>query len=662
MVVALVVLVVLISLAPAYGIIGSNTATGLVCAVAAFALAALAGTLDIGAVRKLRLFSPALLIILLAPLAWMLLQVEPLPLAWFSDPVWASTSAALNLPMAGSISVDAGATLLSFLRYCAVLATAFITAAITLDRQSASRMLHLLTAVAALIALAQLARELSYFWFWHPAGGDVGAALIAAIGIIASCSLLIRLHRKLSRERKRAAPPKRATIFALAGGAVALVLCVLSILVPEDMSVLFAALFGAGVPISIFAIRKWSLGIWGKLGVLATASIILAGFLAVTPIKMDVDPTLALSQNDSPSAELMLSDVPLLGRGAGSVGDILPAYRDLNDRSSHRSMTAAALITVEMGRAFLWLFVLALIIGAALLIRASLRRSRDSVYAASGGGILLAILLVTFINSNLLTLPASLLASAALGLAWAQSRSDTNDASSAAEISAPAMPISEQPHLYRSPVKLACAFFGLVLMAGACWILIPELYLPGALPEKSGAVTSLEESESLNKAASLALVRGDLWTKSALASAALLDSNPGLNSTNDQVRERLVNALTSAPYQADVWLTLARLANQFKWTRYDTAALLKMVYYTGSNDVDLVAARTKLALRLNATTVDAELQDLVKRDVNLILQRWPELRPALVEAYRSANPEGKALAEGVIARNDPAFLSALRRQ
>jgi hypothetical protein len=217
--------------------------------------------------------------------------------------------------------------------------------------------------------------------------------------------------------------------------------------------------------------------------------------------------------------------------------------------------------------------------------------------------------------------------------------------------------------MYRRAVKLACTFFGLVLMAGASWILIPEFYLSGASrSEKAGTVASLEESENLDKAASLAVVRGDLWTKSALASAALLQSDPGLNRANDRVRERLVNALTRAPYQADVWLTLASLANQFKWTRYDIAELLKMVYYTGSNDIDLVAARTKLALRLNATTVDMELQDFVKRDVNLILRRWPELRPALAEAYRSANPEGRALAEGVIARNDPAFLSALRRQ
>lgn len=663
MVVPLVLLVVLIALAPACGIIGGNAATGLVCAVAAVALATMAVASSAGAVRRLGTsLRPALLITVLAPLVWMLLQVAPLPVDWFSDPVWASTSATLSRPIAGSISVDTGATLLSILRYCAVLATAIIAAALTLERPSAGRMLYLLTAVGALVAGVQIARELGYFWFWHSAGRDIGAALIAAIGIIASTSVLIRLRQQLSRKRKRAGFPSRATIAAFAATGTALALCTLSILIPEDMTVLFAAVFGAGVPVSIFAIRRWSLGVWGKLGVIATASMVLVGFLAIIPFETDADPALALSPYSSATAELMLSDVPLLGRGAGSVQDILPAYRDLNDRFPRRSITAAALITVEMGRAFLWMFVLALTAGAALLIRASLSRSRDHVYAATGAGILVATLLVTFVNSNLLELPASLVATAALGLAWAQSRSDSNNGNSPLEVSGRALPTSEGGRLHGAAVRFACLLFSLVLMAGAFWILMPQFYSSGGLRSgKARPVASIAEGENLDKAASLALVRGDLWAKSALASAALLESNPAPNSADDRVRERLVKALTYAPYQPDVWLRLARLADQFKWSGYDVPALLKMVYYTGSNEVDLVAARTKLALRL-APTSDPELQDFVKRDVNLILRRWPDLRPALAEAYRSANPEGRALADGAIARTDPAFLKAVRSQ
>lgn len=661
MVVSLILLVVLIALAPAYGIIGSNAATGLVCAVLA---AAVAGTLRAASVRKLSLLlRPALLIILLAPLVWMLLQAAPIPLGSLSDPVWASTAAALKLPIAGSISVDTGATLLSIVSYCAVLATGFVAAALTSERQAAGRMLYFLMAVAGLVAGAEIGRDLGYFGLWRSAGGALGAAPIAAIGIILSCSVLIRLRQQLLHKRARVSFAIGATI-AFAGTAAALILCTLSVLISGHITVLFAAFFGAGVPISVFAIRRWSLGTWGKLGVLATASMVVVGFLAVTPINPDADPALALSQHGSPGTELMLSDVPLLGRGAGSMGDVLPVYREINDPSSHRSVTAAAVITVEMGREFLWMFIFALAIGSAMLIRASLSRGRDYVYSASGAGILLAISLVTFVYSNVLSLPASLVASVALGLAWAQARSDHNDLSSAPEPFGPAIPMTvlrDEPS-YRPAIRLACALFGLVLAAEACWILIPEFYSGGLRVREAGAAASSAESDNLDKAASLALVRGDLWAKSALASAAALERNPGASSADGQVRKRLINALINSPYQADVWLTLARLADQFKWTRYDIPALLKMVYYTGANDVRLVPARTKLALRLNATGADMELQDLVKRDVNLILRRWPELRPALVEAYRSANPEGRALADRVIARSDPAFLRAVRSQ
>lgn len=169
-------------------------------------------------------------------------------------------------------------------------------------------------------------------------------------------------------------------------------------------------------------------------------------------------------------------------------------------------------------------------------------------------------------------------------------------------------------------------------------------------------------STNLDKAASLALVRGKLWGNSALASAALMENDPAASSGSVSIRERLVRALVYAPYQPEIWLKLAQLADQFKWTRYDAMALLKMVYYTGAGDIDLVPLRTKLALRLDDVVADVELRDLVTRDVELILRHRPELTPALVEAYKSATPAGRALADSVVARLQPGFLGTLRSQ
>jgi hypothetical protein len=607
------------------------------------------------------LLTPALGVISLTPLVWMVAQLAPTPLSWFSDPVWASTSAALNMPIAGSISIDTGATLLAVARYCAVLATALMVAALASDRRSAARILYLLTATAGMVAAIQIARDQGYSHWLHPSDGEVGSVLVAAVGVVMSCSLFIRLYGQLSRERISAQP---LAVIALISTTAGLILCTLSLLISGDGAGLFAAFFGAGVPVSMFAIRTWSLRIWGRLGVLATASMALIGFLAVTSIKTDADPALALAHDQSPAAELMLSSVPLLGTGAGSLQDVLPIFRELNAPASPLSLTAATVIAGEMGKSFLWLLVGALAIGAAVLIRGSTKRRRDYVYAAGGAGILLAFSLLVFVCSNVLGLPASLLAGAALGLAWAQSRANNEDTSFAREPARPDAAMSaKRPtggHPRRRAIRLACGAFALILMVQACWILIPDFYLSRGLAAQVDVGGAAARSANFDKAASLALVRGDLWASSALARAALMESNPAANSDSVKLRERLVQALVFAPYQPKVWLKLAQLADQFKWTGYSTLALLKMVYYTGASDIDLVPPRTKLALRSDDAVADVEVQDLVKRDIELILRRSSELSPALVEAYRSATPAGRALANSVVARLEPAFLDALR--
>lgn len=655
-------LVLLIALAHAFGVVRSNSSTGLVCAVAAASLGSITASLPAGRAQHLMvLLGPASGAMLLMPLVWMGVQLVPMPLDWFSDPVWSSTSAALNRPVAGSISVDTGATLLAVARYCAVLATAITFAAQASDRRSATKILYLLTAMAGMVAAIQIARDQGYSHWLHPSDGEVGSVLVAAIGVVMSCSLLIRLYRQLSRERNPAQPWAMIALISTMAG---LILCTLSLLISSDGAGLFAAFFGAGVPVSMFAIRTWSLRIWGRLGVLATASMALIGFLAVTPIKTDADPALALSHDQSPAANLLLSNVPLLGTGAGSLQDILPIYRELNAPASPPSVTAATVIAGEMGKSFLWLLVGALAIAAAVLIRGSTGRRRDYVYAAGGAGILLAFSLLVFVCSNVLGLPASLLAGAALGLAWAQSRATHEDTSFARESAGPdpAMSAKRQTGGYprRRGIRLACGAFALLLMVQSWWILIPGFYLSRGLAAQADVGGAAARSADLDKAALLALVRGDLWAVSALARAALMENDPAANSDSVKLRKHLVQALLYAPYQPKVWLKLAQLADQFKWTGYSTLALLKMVYYTGASDIDLVPPRTKLALRLDDAVADVEIRDLVKRDIEMILRRSPELSPALVKGYRSATPAGRALVDSVVARLEPNFLGALR--
>jgi hypothetical protein len=628
--------------------IGSNAEIGVVCAVLGGGLIAVAARLGRGPTGNLiLLLNPVLLLAIFGPLLWMALQIAPLPFGWFSDPVWASTSAALKLPMWGSISINIGGTLLSILRYAAVAAAALITAGLAYGRHSAQRILFILACVSGIVAADQLAVELGYLRANPITGGLGGWRLTNALGIVVCCPALVSIHQKGSKKSAPIGFLAPALTGAL-GMVAALIVCTLGLVIAGEFNMLFAGLIGVGIPMAILLIREGALTTWGKLLVCATGIIVVSGFVVV--ISSNLEQGTDRSTTNWSSAELMLADAPVFGRGAGSMQDLLPVYRQVNQNLSPESVTAAATIAVEMGATFLWIFILALIVGAAILVRASLRRRRDYIYPAMGAGILLTIWLATFVNQDALSFSASLLASSALGLAFAQAQSSKMfvawESASYAELN----PVSHGRSFVGGwKTRIGCALFGLALAAGACWLLIPEI-----------AELEASDTNSLDRAASLARLRGDLWAKSAMASAASLLENPVPSSDESRVRDRLINALRNSPYRGDVWLLLARLVGDYGWKGFDLPALLKMVYYTAASDLTLIPGRLKLALGLNRNAIDSELEDLVGADVNLILRRSPELKPALVQAYKAATPDGRSLAEYMVGQTDPDFLKTLR--
>ena len=163
MIAAFIILTSLIALLPALMMVDGVLASGVVSAIVAIAMvtAALApntGELD----RFSRLLKPTAFIALFIPCSWMLLQVLPISIRSLANPVWVSASTALDKPFVGAMSLDIGATLLSLNRYCAVLAAAFVTATITLNRQRAENVLSLLTGTAALIAAGLIGYDLGY--------------------------------------------------------------------------------------------------------------------------------------------------------------------------------------------------------------------------------------------------------------------------------------------------------------------------------------------------------------------------------------------------------------------------------------------------------------------------------------------------------------------
>jgi hypothetical protein len=426
MIAAFIILTSLIALLPALIMVDGILASGVVSAIVAIAMVTVVlapNTRELN--RFSRLLGPTAFIALFIPCLWMLLQVLPISIRSLANPVWVSASTALDKPFVGAISLDIGATLLSLARYCAILAAAFVTATVALNRQRAENVLSLLTGTAALIAAELIGYDLGYLHLpgYEHLGERADTMNIAVIGFILSCATTIRAYEHLDSTQHRKS--RMMAMLAASASMAALFICLSAILISADSVLFLAALFGTGVLIAVLAIRRWRLGPMGQAGIAALAAVAVFGFFAVVPAKKDADLTLALStQGQISSIERMLSDARWGGSGAGSFEAVLPIYRDTAD--SVEIPTAAATIAIEMGRPFLWTCVIVALMGASTLFRRALVRGRDYVYSSAGAGCVIALLILLFANDGILGLTASLMISLVCGLAFAQSKSSSN--------------------------------------------------------------------------------------------------------------------------------------------------------------------------------------------------------------------------------------------
>jgi len=661
-----VFLAIVVALTAAVGLVRTNLAIGLICSFLAVAMIAI-GTAKRGAYlgqhhtfrqRAARFF------LLLLPCLWMLLQAAPTPSDWLANPVWSSTSNALGFPIAGSITIDTGATLLTFAQYCAALATATVVGLLAIDRRVAEFTLYFLTFVSVSAAALRIFYSFGYpDLIQHIATGQVpGMAIFAAIGITLTCATEMRLReRLLSRRSNKEA--RQWAIVGLAAGATGIVICAVALLIEANPMLLFAGFFGAGVLVGIFVIREWSLSAWGRAGIIAVGTMTLLAFLAAVQSRGDA---IASPSQNRAVINRMLSDTPILGSGAGTFEHLLPIYREIGHAELRKVKVAADIVTIETGRPFLWISILILCCGVVVFVGGGVSRGRDYVYPSAGAGIVVTVLILVFVNGDVLSLPVSIFVSAVAGLAWAHSRSSNESAAFSARPhigTAGALVSTVNP--YESRMRFAFALAGLVLTIEAAWVLLAERnaseFVASPFVELNSAV-SIDQRDRFRDVATIAGVRGDLWAESAFAGAALLLENTKDSAGEERTRSDLTQAVRYAPYQSDVWLTFALLAEKYTWPGADPKALLKMAYYTGPNEVNLIPARLRMALRLVGGAADPEVRDMIRQDVSLIVRRLPALKPILADAYKSGSVEGRIFEEGLIAELDPDYLKTMRNQ
>ena len=209
--------------------------------------------------------------------------------------------------------------------------------------------------------------------------------------------------------------------------------------------------------------------------------------------------------------------------------------------------------------------------------------------------------------------------------------------------------------------------FAITLGVAGAWTLICELARAPRIgfPVDQNYQAAADQRRKAALAARVGAVRGDLWAELffSFANSILIRSGPdfGAVETLNEALPAARRALVYAPFRSEVWLLLAEMAKDYELQTPSAATALTMSYYTAPYNQALTPLRLSVATRGNALR-DAELRQLVEQDLQTIIARKPNLRPAVVAAYATASAEGKHLIENVVQQTDPAFLMQLPKK
>jgi hypothetical protein len=431
--IAPLVLVLLIVTTPAMLLFDGPIIHGLVMVAAAISVAIVALRVRPGEAQFLLLLVRPIALVAAFPALWMLLQVLPLNAAGLANPIWKSAAAALGQSLAGSISIDPGASLISLAQYLSLVAIVLVATTVTIDRQRAERVLYLLTTTASLIALFVLLIRLGGFTFLNNGDGesaiDAGAD-IACLGVILAAATASHIFETFERSKERkpdqvgsvwSLPVFVASVFA---GAVSF----LAVAVVATSGAYFAVICGLGTLAIVVVIRRFRFGAWGKLTIASLALLIVVAAVVLHPGARKTDLVLAFANRASAPmiafTQRVLTETNWAGTGAGTYAVVLPIYGDVSELTAGpMAPTAAAMIAIEMGRPFFWTILAAVIALVITFLNRALKRGRDSFYSIAGASCIVTISLLSFGNVSVLSTPVLVIASVIIGIALAQSKS-----------------------------------------------------------------------------------------------------------------------------------------------------------------------------------------------------------------------------------------------
>jgi hypothetical protein len=216
-------------------------------------------------------------------------------------------------------------------------------------------------------------------------------------------------------------------------------------------------------------------------------------------------------------------------------------------------------------------------------------------------------------------------------------------------------------------IRYVCFGISGLLMTLAVWLMLAEIVRPRLPAVPANAATALVAAAERDRAiwaARFGMVRGDLWADCALTYADLFWPTGAVDQQErseaaHRARTLAKLALRYSPHAARAWLLVAGYDSLTEKLDSSSAAALKMSYYTGRNQAELTPLRLWVSLWTGAIE-DAEIRQMVDREIRTVITDRPELKPVIGAAYRLASPPGRRVIEATLAELDPKFLSDIR--
>jgi hypothetical protein len=177
----------------------------------------------------------------------------------------------------------------------------------------------------------------------------------------------------------------------------------------------------------------------------------------------------------------------------------------------------------------------------------------------------------------------------------------------------------------------------------------------------SAAAAAAGKRDRAAWAAKIGAIRGELWAQLAFTYADLLlgehEEADDVTQKLSRARVSLERAIKDAPAQPGVWLLRAGLGLRFPSLAFNTTESLKMSYYTGPSEQELIPLRLRLIALSNAID-DVEIRLFVGRDLRVLSTR--KQQSAIVDAYKAASLRGKRFIEQTLDDIDRPAAESLR--